>query len=345
MVALGVVLLAGALLAGYGAWVKFSVQSTILFEERYRARQVAREGVGLGIALLMEDDVPDVDWLGEGWAGEKRSKVGSDMEADIRIWDEGSLLGLNWMEPILWAELPGMTPEKVDAAEALRLGPGGALHGGNHPFFGSAGDLVSIGLTEDEITHITGMTTSFAPFNVNAVRSDILHILFTSVGYSSSQARAFTDRIESIRSERRFDSIDELAELLLGPGRMFPNNIRIWLDVSGPINVNTAPADVLQRLFKAYGHSEDFAGQLVEARKTEPLRSLSDVERLLGERLSFADGGLHPVARWLTFQSRFFRIESRAGSPQLTVIATIHRHWDADASQWETEIISWNEGG
>lgn len=380
---LAIVVLVGAILAGYGLWVRWEAHATASYQDRLTVRQISREGIGLGLSRLRMDPDPDVDWLGERWAttateqaspldgaqrlGTPTISAGSNATpagaagaasiaeaapgtATVTIEDEGSKLGLNWMDEPLWKAIPGMRPEWADALLDWRdpdrdPRPLGAEGGGvRNGLFSSLQDLRRVTGFKGDPTDWLEWATTYSLFNVNAVGEDVLQAVWIGAGIEPGRARTIAKEIVAYRSQKGLVGIESLLDASLSLSRNELEGVRRWLTVEGPVNVNTAPVEALRALLTAAGYDSGAADRIVQTRKQRSFRAIGDLMPLLGSATG-GDRQVIPIRKWVTLKSSIFRIVSAVDSPKVVTEAVVRRSWDAQTRSWDLEVLAWSEGG
>lgn len=329
---LGTVVLLGTLLATYVLWVRWTVLNVVVHEDRLETRQITRQGIGLALATLMADADPNVDWLGEQWAAGFDLEVEDGLTLKVSIEDEGSKLGVNWLDAVLWEGIPGMTRGGAERIVEYRSERNG------FPTLGAV-QTIPDGPNWD-VSQLRDWATVYSQFNVNVSDQSVLELFSVGLEVEPYRARQIATDIVAYRADHALESVDELLEAstLLTIDTL--DLARDWLTVQGPINVNTAPPEVLRTLFRTWGSDEAALGSIISRRRTDPIRSLSELSTVSGDGL-----GTGSIMPWLSVQSNIFRITSYVEGRGESTEAIVVRNWDERLSEWELEVVAWSEGG
>lgn len=322
MAVFGITLIVSAILLAYGIWVRWEAQTTKSFLEREIERQKLNDGIGQAIELLLVDDEMEVDWLGEAWAKHLETE-----DFAVQIIDEGSKLGINWIDERLWKNLLPTNHEKLESLfselrEEKRLI--------------SSIEEVNSRLDVDLNGNIF---TVYSMFNVNIMGEFELESLWRSMGMDQLRARSAAAEIARKRNEQRLNEIGELEKVNLLP-RSIVERLEPWLVFTGPININTAPSEVLAAVLKHYDLDEK-VGNLVRVRATRPIHNHSELAELLDSELVDDQGNLNELGRWFCFQSQIFRISGETSSRRIETI--VKRTRDEARGIWEITVLSWIE--
>lgn len=270
------------------------------------AHQIASSGVNLALALLVQDISDDkeekVDSLDEPWAQINEDTIPWELEEDSslkgNIIDENSRLNINI--------------------------------------------LFESGETNDE-------------------KADQLKRLFTSLGLQEAQADPILDWLDK-DDEERFDGAENLYYESLDPPYQCANGpfltvsqIRLVKGVNdiiknlekeeknlfdyitiigdGKININTAPAEVLQSLHQDI--DEEKSQAIISYRKENPFIKIEELKQVIG-----IDEGLYnDIDGLITVQSdRFYiKMESVYRTSSCTITAIAQR----DEEKKEVEVVYW----
>ncbi|MCK9222964.1 MAG: type II secretion system protein GspK [Limnochordia bacterium] len=324
---LGVTLVIAAVIGAYGLWVRFEAHSALRLKITEEARLNARAGLNRALMLLLSDHTEDFDWLGEDWG--KGLCAG---EGTVVILDEGSKLGLNWMNLPMWSALCGSHSQSVQRLQQERNERGGLIS-----------SVLEAKYLYPELALDEALVTVYSCFNLNSVDEGVLRALWRAAGALPLEAEVIAKSLRDRRADRPLDikeleSITHMSTELMQ--RVFP-----WIVFEGPINVNTASSPVLKVLFEANGLTDALYRRLIEARKGTPFRNLEEVERVLGIRLLDEQARPIGIGKWLTVRSTFFRISSSYGNPPVIIDAVVRRTWNGQTSCWEIQTVSWMEQG
>lgn len=309
---LGITLVVAAILVAYGLWVRWEAASVSAFIDRIEAHQHAQSGIQRGILLLLEDVDPDIDHLEEAW-----STGWTDERLTVRITDLGSQLGLNWVAQEHLVRLFDDYP-----AEAEHLFRWINEH---HGVINSWKDCP---LDEDLLLRDEGFLTILSPLNINVLAEDPLQRLWHSAGADPGRAADIAREIVQRREENPFLSEQDLLQIP-AISTDYLRAVRPWLVFSGPININTAPSEVLLALL-----GEEQASSVLEIRADGPV-DLHELRGRLGDKL---DG-----IQWLSAYSEFFSITSTVEQPFVSVEAVVRRTYDKEKMVWTIEVLTWTE--
>lgn len=296
-------------------------------------QQFARQGISQGLAALMEDGEPDVDWLGEVWSRGLDLKVADGVSIQVHIVDEGSKLGVNWMDQGMWAAATGASPDVVQ-----RIIDGRASSQGFQSLV-EAKRLVQ-GLSDADLDR---WATLYSPLNAASSDETSLELLFIGAGFTPFRARQVALDIANYRDEHTLVDLEQLLHASSVLTRDDLEALRPWVTLQGPININTASAETLRILLESQGYDDNGVGRLMAQRATEPIRSVEQIAAVLG--ISQGGQGPEELLRFFSVESRLFRITSRIESGTASVEAIVRRLWDDRSRTWHIEVIAWSEGG
>lgn len=219
--------------------------------DRLQTRYLAEAGFNLGRSLLMYEDEPDVDGPEDTWftlQNEPELRLG-DGWSKVAVIDACSLININWASESMLANILG-DPEAAAAVVAWR-------EEGNR--FSSIGELAQVaGLSRERLAEVAKFLT-VESLERNATASGEKRVNLNEVNPSNvvDQLGLTLQQAQEIYSHRR-DSPDGMlqyiGELLPIVGRAsFKSMVdRVTLansdNLSGKVNINTAPREVLLAL-------------------------------------------------------------------------------------------------
>lgn len=322
---LSIVILIAALLAAAGTIIRWHAHSSERFIEQIESTQLARKGVAEAIGRLMEDDDPAVDWLGETW-----NQGLSYEDLIVTIEDEGSKLGINWIDKSFWQVLFGYNLNEYKEFIEKTVSKGVLWNN----VFEFLNDYPTLEPYKDNFT-------IYSPFNFNSINEDVLIRLCLAAGADNYQSQMIVREILEFRSYTPFDHGKDL-EKILSLRTDLKDVLYPWVISEGPININTASDDVINILAQAGGLSLDFAERVIHERKSSPIRDLEEILRFVSE--SDKDK-LAWLNSWLTVKTSFFRITSKVESTGTRIDVVVKRECLPKENSWTVSIYSWIEGG
>lgn len=323
---LSFVVLISAILVVYSLWVRWEAFSTLNFIDRIQTHSDVLEGVYIGFDLLLEDHDPFVDSLKDNWV------LGfCDHQIVVEIFDEGSKLGLNWLDHTWWKHiLPNDTLMSEETYNSITK---------NEGLIGSVAQFINDldNKSSDILKVKQDLFTVHSSININSLSKDSLVKLWKSLGYGELAAKSITDII----LDKQYEGIQSLSELLnisLITNEVF-EKVSPWLSLSGPININTVPIEILEVILQVVELDKHLSHQIASARLRFPIRNKAELAILVnlkGEELD-------RLCDWISYNSTYFRVVSNHLQDNLQIEAIVRRTWDPTDNLWTLETLQWIE--
>jgi type II secretory pathway component PulK len=340
--AIMVLLVLVGLVAAVAPLVRVDVRATGQAEDDQRALYLARGGVNLALATLMQDDTSvdglDEDWYTLGSQGQNVYPLGMG-QVRLDVVDACSRIDLNQANQAALMLLPGM--DETTASEILAWrGANGANNGTSNssedyeslprPYRLKAAPFDSV----EELLLVQGVTPLllYGPEDGTA-RADLpqapwIDLLFVdttspntgatlTAGALSSltppQARAIAQRVASGSITTWAGLIQAGVSQATVRGLIDRYKIASGAQVKGKLNVNTASAQALETL---PGVTEDVAQQIIQHRQ-----STGDYTSLRDAISAMTGANFSQVVDHITTKSSEFLIRARGELPNGTVRA------------------------
>lgn len=342
IMAMMVVLVVVGLVVALAPVVRVDVRAAGHAADNQRALYLARGGVNLALAALQQDD-PSVDGLDEDWAtlgqqGQYAYPLGQG-QFRLQVIDASSLLDINQADQATLQLLPGIDPTTVDAILAWR-----GQTGTNNTAGGSSEDYESLPRpyrekaapfdSVEELLLVQGVTPLllYGSPDGSVVQNQLPWIDLLSVDTVSPNTDQNGRPRINVRTATAQQLVTQLrltqpqARALAGAGTLAQAvralgpraqqlidrlTVTAGTQLMGKVNINTAPAEVLETL---PGMTQELAEQIVQQRESSDFQSLGDL-------MNLSQTAFSSLVDRVTTKSSTFLVRARGELPNGTIQA------------------------
>jgi DNA uptake protein ComE-like DNA-binding protein len=285
--------------------------------DRLQARAIAQAGFNIARSMLMyQDDTPQVDGLNDTWA-----KISEDPPAEfgegsyrVTVVDAGSRININTADVALLTKVfkdADLAQAIIDRRESIGK-------------FYSLGDLLQVeGLTLEKLQPVEKWLTAESwernvyydgetekpRVDINTAGEQELNALGSDQGWRRTAARILA--LRNSLPEQKFTSFKDLLGAQISRAQIIALLDRISLSdgeyVSGKININTAPQEVLEML---PGATTEFVETVLAKRQQETDNTYSSPRAVMALLAKASDDDFFALCDLVSTKSAGFIIES-----------------------------------
>lgn len=296
--------------------------------EQTSVQQIAQSGIARGLAELTKDETL-VDGKDEQWLMPITGQIEDAGSFEVTIEEIGSRFNLNYIKkPLIETLMADFSDELIVKRKD------------NFPLYVFQ-DLAT--LAEQDVQQIRDKITFYGKLNINTDDLEILKLILLRKNIAEDVIDKIIFKLNEL--EEPLTSLDDLLFNVPGLGMGTLNKIDDEVDFQGNINLNLVTKDILYLLFDGLQIPRSKTKELIAYLDRETIDHLRVLDQLVDKEVA------KKLKKYLTVNSKYFRIISKAKSNQSpinkTIIVEVERLPEKTARdrvlEWSTKILSWVE--